>query len=233
MPKPPRGILGMLSPTRPLVIGTVHEPTGLAIARRGGRSLIGVDLLEARLDCLHGKKFPEVWPLPVIATARHPREGGSNSLPLTTRRILLESSLEWASAIDVELRSSSQLSTVVAGAHREGLTVILSHHDFKATPSLRQLDTLAVRAASEGADVFKVATLLRDRSDLVRLIEFQSRAHDVPVVAMGMGVAGRFSRIVLGGLGAPLCYGWLGRPQVPGQWPASGLRALLNEVLPA
>lgn len=194
---------------------------------------MGVDLLEVRLDCLHGVDLPRAWPLPVIATARHPDEGGSGRLSGERRAGLLREAFSWAAAVDVELRSARALAPVIAGAHQHGRTVILSHHDFKATPSLRSLRTLASKAAASGADLFKVATLLRDRSDLVRLIEFQAGKSPVPVVAMGMGAAGRFSRLVLGGFGAPLCYGWLGKPQVPGQWPAEELRSLLTGVLPA
>ena len=69
-------------------------------------------------------------------------------------------------------------------------------------------------------------------NDLGRLIEFQSAKLQVPVTCMGMGPAGRFSRIVLSGFGAPLCYGWLGKQQVPGQWPALKLAGVLSEVLP-
>jgi 3-dehydroquinate dehydratase-1 len=147
--------------------------------------------------------------------------------------MILEDALGWASAVDVELRSSGALAPVIAAAHQCGRTVILSHHDFVKTPSLPSLRRLAARAAAEGADVFKVAAQLRNPADLRVLIEFQSGPNPVPVAAMGMGSAGRFSRIVLAGFGAPLCYGWLGKPQVPGQWPAAGLRRLLTEVLPA
>jgi 3-dehydroquinate dehydratase-1 len=75
--------------------------------------------------------------------------------------------------------------------------------------------------------------LIREPRDLQRLIEFQSGARNLPVTAMGMGPAGRFSRIVLCGFGAPLCYGWLGNPQVSGQWPALELRGLLSGILPS
>lgn len=135
--------------------------------------------------------------------------------------------------MDVELRSARALAPVIAAAHQHGRTVILSHHDFRATPTLVSLKKLVARAAGEGADLFKVATLLRDRADLQRLIDLQLEASLVPVAAMGMGPAGRFSRLVLGGFGSPLCYGWLGKPQVPGQWPALKLAGLFAEVLPA
>lgn len=223
----------LLSTGRPLVVGTLHEPTALKWLREATKAgLRGLDVLEARLDCLGGLDLPSRWPLPVIATARHPGEGGCGNLSLSMRRRLLGEAIPWASAIDVELRSAKALATVVAQAHQHGRSVILSHHDFKSTPSLAVLKKLAARAASEGADVFKVAALLRDPRDLQRLIELQVSSPGVPVVAMGMGGAGRFSRLVLSGFGSPLCYGWLGKPQVSGQWPALRLRGLLAEVLP-
>jgi 3-dehydroquinate dehydratase-1 len=228
-----KSIQGLISAGRTLVVGTLHERTGLQRIRRGGSALSGLDLLEVRLDCLDGAKLPEEWPLPVIATARHPDEGGSNCLSKARRAALLYDAVSWSASVDVELRSARALAPVIAEAHQHGRTVILSHHDFKATPSLKSLRSLAAKAAESGADLFKVATFLRDRSDLMTLIEFQAGSSPVPVVAMGMGNAGRFSRMVLAGFGAPLCYGWLGKPQVPGQWPAMELRSLLNGVLPA
>lgn len=125
------------------------------------------------------------------------------------------------------------MPSVIATVHQHGRILIVSHHDFAATPSVATLKKLARRAAAEGADLFKVATFLRDRDDLMRLIEFQTAEAGVPVVAMGMGPAGRFSRIVLAGFGAPLCYGWLGTPQVPGQWPALELPGLLAGLMPS
>lgn len=216
------------------MIGTLHEPKGLRLASSGKPSrLAGVDVLEARLDHLVGLTLPKSWPLPVIATARHPAEGGAGSLSPSQRRNLLGDSLEWADAIDVELRSASALSPVIAGAHQHGATVILSHHDFRTTPGMASLKTLAKKAADQGADLFKVAVTLRTPGDLSRLIEFQSSSTPVPVASMGMGPAGRFSRLVLAGFGSPLCYGWLGVPQVPGQWPALELKSLFDSILPA
>jgi len=224
----------LLSKDRPLIVGTLHDATGLKWLKGAPKTTLrDLDLLEARLDSIGHLELPKKWPLPVIATARHPGEGGVGNLSLTKRRDLLASALPWAAAIDVELRSAKVLAPVIAEAHQAGSTVILSHHDFKGTPSLGVLKKLASRAASEGADVFKVATLLRDPKDLQRLIDLQLSSPGIPVVAMGMGGAGRFSRLVLSGFGSPLCYGWLGKPQVSGQWPALRLRSLFSEALPS
>ena len=219
-----------------LVVGTLHDQTGLKFLKRtiARDSLLrGIDLLEVRLDALPQASLPVHWPRPVIATARHPSEGGAGTLSQSNRHALLESALPWASALDIELRSARALAPVIAQAHQHGRSLILSHHDFKATPTLLMLKKLASQAAAHGADLFKVATLLRDRHDLQRLIDLQLSRTEIPVIAMGMGDAGRFSRIVLAGFGTPLCYGWLGSPQVSGQWPAQKLRGILDEVLPA
>jgi 3-dehydroquinate dehydratase-1 len=220
----------------PLVVGTLHDQSGLKFLKRAAvrdSLLRGIDLLEVRLDALPLTGLPVRWPLPLIATARHPAEGGAGNLSQSRRQALLESALPWASALDIELRSAHSLAPVIAHTHQQGRTLILSHHDFKATPTLPMLKKLASQAAAHGADLFKVATLLRDRHDLQRLIDLQLSRTEIPVIAMGMGDAGRFSRIVLAGFGTPLCYGWLGSPQVPGQWPAQKLRGILGEVLPA
>lgn len=224
----------LLSRGRSLVVGTLHDSKGLALLKKRGSLLAGaVDVLEARLDHVDMDTLPSLWPLPVIATARHPGEGGNGNLRAWERASLLTVALPWAAAIDVELRSAGALSAVIAEAHQHGRTVILSHHDFSATPTLAALGKLARRASDAGADLFKVATTLRGPGDLRRLIDFQSAPLPIPVTTMGMGPAGKFSRLVLCGFGAPLCYGWLGAPQVSGQWPALQLKGLLSEVLPA
>lgn len=223
----------LLDLDRPLVVGTLHESSGLKLINKENLAPFPLDILEARLDALMPTAVPTKWPLPMIATARHPEEGGNGSLSLPRRRELLEETLSWASALDIELRSAKELDVVIAAAHQYGRTVILSHHDFESTPTLATLKKLAKRAADQGADLFKIATQLHDRSDLQRLIEFQTSDLPLPVTTMGMGSAGRFSRLVLCGFGAPLCYGWLGKPQVPGQWPALELAGLLAGMLPS
>lgn len=218
------------------VVGTLHDRKGATFINKAttcSSMLKGVDVLEVRLDSFPLDLIPARWPRPVIATARHPAEGGGGNLSLSRRRALLESFLPRASALDIELRSAVSMSSLLAETHQQGKTLILSHHDFEATPTLSSLKQLVSKAADHGADLFKVATLLRDHQDLQRLINLQGCNTRIPVVTMGMGATGRFSRVVLAGFGAPLCYGWLGSPQVSGQWPALELRSVLDQILPS
>jgi len=50
----------------------------------------------------------------------------------------------------------------------------------------------------------------------------------LPLAVMGMGGLGFGSRILFAQCGSVLNYGWLHRPNVPGQWSALELKRLLN-----
>jgi len=106
--------------------------------------------------------------------------------------------------------------------------VILSYHDFEATPSLKKLRETIRKARDAGADIPKIATLLKTPSDAARLLEAFDGAG--PVALMGMGALGRASRLLLAQAGSALNYGWLHKPQVSGQWSAAELRRILDRL---
>ncbi len=82
------------------------------------------DLFELRLDALFAKG-PEVEAAladlraPLIITARHPREGGSNQLSARKRRALLVRFLPYAAYVDIELRSAGAFAAILAEARSE------------------------------------------------------------------------------------------------------------------
>ncbi|MFI0348388.1 MAG: type I 3-dehydroquinate dehydratase [Chthoniobacterales bacterium] len=217
----------------PLVVGTLHSPFCLKKVEQNFKKLAqgeGIDFLEARLDLLPIEKLPTHWPLPVIATARHPKEGGENNLSLRERRQLLEHSLSWCRAIDVELRSAKQLASTIACAHAEGKFVIGSFHDFKTVPSDPRLRELVVRAREANVDILKVAVTINDEAAFLRLVEFQQLEKSFPLATMGMGEKfGKISRLILPAFGSTLAYGWLAKPQVVGQWSVEQLALLFSE----
>ncbi|MEI7773411.1 MAG: type I 3-dehydroquinate dehydratase, partial [Verrucomicrobiota bacterium] len=72
-----------------------------------------------------------------------------------------------------------------------------------------------------------------DRWELERLLSFLNwgeRQSAGGLSVMGMGAYGQISRLVLGRCGSVLNYGYLDRPQVPGQWPAELLKQRLLEL---
>jgi len=217
--------------TRPEIVATAHNAAGLRTAsslRRGE-----VDLVELRLDLLRGVRgaMPKLR-VPVLLTARHPAEGGAKSLSAAGRRNLLAEFLPEARAVDVELRSVTSFQSLLREADRRGVRKIISFHDFSGTPSLPRLRRTVARAAQQGADIIKIATFLRGPRDLAVLLSLQASAKSTRLATMGMGPLGRISRLALAAAGSRLVYGYLDRAQVPGQWPAVGLRRRIAEVMP-
>lgn len=186
------------------------------------------DFFELRLDQL----FPirdtveqEISQLkaPVIVTARHPGEGGANSLSSARRRDLLLRFLPYAKYVDVELRSADSLHSLLP---QNDVARILSLHDFDSTPTPRSLHAKARKAKSLGAAIFKVATRTDTPAQLARLLEFISEDEvGLPVAAMGVGSLGALSRILLAGCGSCLAYASLAEANVDGQLPVPELRS--------
>ena len=179
-------------------------------------------LFELRLDvmCTIADELERMMtrlPAPIIVTARHPGEGGSNNLSGSQRRELLLRFLPNAAFIDVELRCVSELQPVLKLAARLRVGRIISSHDLRGTPTAARLDQLARSAEAASADVFKIATLTRSRDNLACLDRFfEANKPRIRIALMGFGPLGRISRESFATRSA-LNYAHLGRAQVDGQ----------------
>ena len=219
------------------VVGTLHSASSLSAGLKLRKGAL--DFLELRVDAFAAQdgfdldgleKHVARLKIPLIVTVRHPLEGGAGSLPLARRRALFERFLPYASLVDVELRSAKALKDVIDEAHAQGIAVILSHHDFRATPSLVRLQELRRKAARLGASIFKVAATANTPRDLATLVDFLTQSKAPALAVMGMGAFGKISRLTLGRAGSVLNYGYLDRAQVSGQWPAPLLKERLAEL---
>jgi 3-dehydroquinate dehydratase-1 len=190
-------------------------------------------LFELRLDQLAddiGQLEQEISRLraPIIITARHPREGGANTLSLRQRRKLLTHFLPHANYLDIELRSVLALRPLLVLAKQRKVRRIISFHNFQATPATRVLLAKARAAETQGASIFKVATRTDTPLELGRLLDFIGNPNmRVPVSAMGIGRLGSISRVLLARAGSALIYGSLmARTDIEGQLSLEELRAL-------
>ena len=211
------------SPKSP-VVGIVDSPAALSSALELPAE--AVDYLEWRADCLPAARRIPASRFPWILTVRHSLEGGRRKLSPAERNAIFSALLPSAWAVDIELRSFASLAATVGSARSRNVQVIASFHDFKKTPATGKLRDLAARASDEGADIFKLATRTESPADICRLLDlFQSSS--LPLAVMGMGSLGFGSRILFARCGSVLNYGWLHRPNVPGQWPALELKRIL------
>ena len=217
----------------PLVVAAVHSLAGLRLAGRIGNG--EVDVVELRLDALEGnaaeiRKFMARSTIPILLTARHPAEGGVGSLSGQRRRELFEEFLPFAAFADVELRSAGAMRKIIAAARESGIGVVISDHHFHKIPTLAQMRERRLRAFAMGADIFKLAALAESAGSVARLLDFVSAAGGSPLAVMGMGKLGQVSRLVLACAGSVLNYGYLDRPNAPGQWEARELKLLLRRL---
>ena len=240
---PPRSIYSTRRPGRaePKVVAVIFSRADLI---RAGRLRPSPDFFELRLDALE-PVIDEIEPsirslnLPLIVTARHPREGGLNNLNAARRAALLWRFLDQATYVDIELRALGELRSVSRRARRKKIGLIISFHNLNATPSLASLRAKARAAKSQGADIFKIATRTDTREQLARLIKFFDEADacravagrrrvDLPISAMGIGKLGRVARLELARRGSALVYASIGRSRVQGQIPIGQLRSTLE-----
>jgi 3-dehydroquinate dehydratase-1 len=215
----------------PQIVGVIFT---LADMERAVRWRNPPDLFELRLDALFTRREEVDTAIgglraPLIITARHPREGGSNQLSARQRRGLLLRFLPRAAYVDIELRAAGTFAALLEEARAKSIRTILSFHDFNETPSPPRLDEIARTAQSFSADILKIVTRTDTSAQLARLLNFFQRERlEMKIAAMGVGRLGRISRFEFARHGSALNYGHLGSPQAEGQLSITQLRHILQ-----
>ena len=199
------------------------------------------DMAEIRLDLLivdgTAGVEPALWRhlqgLPLLFTARRHDEGGARVLNAAVRMGLLESVLEQAAWIDLEVASIDDMGGLLPTLEAMKIPWIASMHDFEKLPDTVVLESAVRRALDAGAGAFKAAAHLRHPADLARLAEFQLADHGLPVATMGMGPLAAVSQLLCDQCGSVLNYGYLGKTATaPGQWDAALLKKTIARLAP-
>jgi len=221
---------------RPVVVAAGGEADLDALAAPGGAGIVELradlfdppapERVEAALVQLRGAHRP------VVFTARAAAEGG-RPMPEELRAELYRVALPHVAAIDIEIASEARVAELVPRARAAGCTMILSFHDFNATPPRQVLLALVDRARALGADLPKLATHTATLDDLHTLLEVTAAARADGVVTLGMGPFGPLSRLVLPAAGSLLTYGAAGTGTAPGQLPVAELAALVRRLFPS
>lgn len=200
---------------------------------------LGAEVIELRLDLM---EKPREGPAlltrldgtgaPLIATNRPRREGGAWKESEEGRLSLLADAAGHAWAVDLESSTvapaRSQLRRRLRGTRT---ALILSRHDFRATPAPGTLRSWFSAMFRAGADVAKVAVTARRPEDLHGLLD-ALRGQRRPVVGIAMGVAGAPSRVMAGLFGSVLTYGCVDEPRAPGQMRVDRLRRMVESLHP-
>jgi 3-dehydroquinate dehydratase-1 len=168
---------------------------------------------------------------PILLTVRAAAEGGK-AMDEGLRLAIYEAALAEVDAIDVELASAALVAQLLPAAKAAGRTIVLSAHDFAATPPRGALRALVEHAFAAGADVAKLATHAPTLADLRTLLDVTRDAAGRPVATLAMGPMGPLSRFVLAAAGSVLTYASVGAPTAPGQLPLAELATLVRRFFP-
>lgn len=162
----------------------------------------------------------------------------SNNPSLSFNRLCaaIEAGAEY---IDTELEYPDDLQLQLRNRARSaGTKLIVSWHNFSATPPLKQLLEVYRSCAEKGADVVKIVTTANSLIDATRTMRLyrsvarlpRKRGNRPPLAAFAMGSAGKFTRYLSLKLGSPLSYTYPdgAKATAPGQYSESQLAALLE-----
>ena len=190
----------------------------------------GVSLIELRLDLI-GEEPDRIYHMipghvKTIATCRPEDYSDPDRIQL------LQACMDLGAAyIDLEIESTeSYLESLIAYARRSGTITILSYHNFKTTPDVKELEQILGRCYERGADVAKIAVQINTPLELNTLLGL----YRLPgkKVVLGMGKLGRISRVAGPYLGAEFTFGSPGNGSetAPGQISYSQLKDIYKVI---
>jgi 3-dehydroquinate dehydratase type I len=215
----------------------IIEPTTERAVRvmAGARGLF--DLVELRVDYIKDPALEILFQRreqPCIVTNRRKEEGGRYQGDERRRRGILRAAVQLGfEFVDLELGSGrSAVDEVMENQTQTRL--ILSHHDLKKTPPLRELRGLCRRMVRHGADIIKIVTLARSWEDNLKVLSLIPYALEQKqkIVALCMGDRGKMSRVFAPLMGASWTYAPLirERASAPGQLTARELREIWRRL---
>ncbi|MBQ6376396.1 MAG: type I 3-dehydroquinate dehydratase [Lachnospiraceae bacterium] len=227
----------------PVMTADLHEAEILAHEA----AFEGADLIEFRADPLIGNERLSLLPdflmairrasgdLPLLFTVRTKEEGGSYPIsdPLYTKALLAASKSGLIDIADIEAMRADA-PDLIRTIHGYGIPVLLSNHDFDATPPSMTIVSRLLKMEEMGADIAKAAYMPEKAADTGALLSASAYAGtllSIPHIAISMGAAGQPSRELCEVFSSALTFGTAGgRGSAPGQMDVAALRSRLREV---
>lgn len=208
-----------------------------------------IDIVEFRadyyLDIFNLEKTIEVLKelknilndIPIIFTIRSKKEGGELEIDIDKyvelNKNIIKSNL--IDTIDVEIFiGDNYVNDIVDLAHRKGIKVIGSNHDFENTPSKEEIINRVKKMQILNTDIIKIAVMPKDKKDVIELIsateEVVDNFLDRPIIAISMGKEGIITRISSEIFGSCITFASLDRVSAPGQINIDDLKKILDII---
>lgn len=216
-------------------------------------SSLDVDVIEWRVDFFDNVGSTEMLKTvlkeirrilqnkPLLFTFRSAKEGGEKELSTVDYMELNKAIVETGQVdfIDVELfTGDDEVRSLIHIAHKKGVHVIVSNHDFTKTPSKEEIISRLCKAQDLGGDIPKIAVMPTCTRDVLTLLDatltMKEQFANRPIITMSMAGKGVISRLSGEVFGSALTFGAAKKASAPGQVAVAELRqylALINKSL--
>ncbi len=173
--------------------------------------------------------------IPVLFTRRSSREGGEKialdeAAVLAMYAAVMES--RTIELIDYEMvNDAAHIAQVRAISKANGIQLVLSFHNFQATPSCQELCDKFELAQNLGGDIAKVAVMPQRLEDVLTVLSAtlaSSQKLDIPLISMSMGAYGSLTRLFGWTCGSAMSFAVGAASSAPGQVPIEDLHAVLE-----
>jgi 3-dehydroquinate dehydratase-1 len=175
---------------------------------------------------------------PILFTLRISSEGGAQQIDPQIRTRYIDAVVRSGliDLVDIELCNGPDVvGSIIKAAHDHATRVILSFHDFQATPGDQTLLTTISAMISQGADIAKIACMPREPADVLRLLQVTLSARqtfsNVPLCMTSMGGLGLLSRVAGFLFGSDMAFAAGAASSAPGQIAIGEARALTQALL--
>jgi 3-dehydroquinate dehydratase type I len=195
-------------------------------------SLEGVRFAEIRLD-ISRITVPEIRSVfttdkQLVATCREGFYGRDERMDR-----LIEAIRSGATFVDVETEADEDFrQTIAKYAALNNSKIIVSYHNFDETPSLPEMCNIVDTCKQQGADIVKLVTTAKCKSDAARVLSLYDKYTDTSLVAFAMGEAGLITRVACLFLGAPYTYAAISddKPLANGQISMEKIKNVINNL---
>ena len=210
-------------------------------------SALPVDVAEWRVDWYEdifdfekveetAKQLREVLgEMPILFTFRTSKEGGEKAIetPVYVELNQKISATGYVDLVDMEaFTGDDAVKAVVEEAHKHGVKVVASNHDFDKTPAKSDIIYRLRKMQELGADIPKIAVMPQNKKDVLTLLaateEMVNNYADRPIITMSMAATGVISRVCGEVFGSSMTFGAAKKASAPGQMGVNDLNTVLG-----
>jgi len=173
--------------------------------------------------------------VPILFTFRTKAEGGEKELNAKPYAMLNKMMIASGNIdlVDIEVfTAKEEVTSIIETAHKHGVTVVGSSHDFAKTPEKEEIIKRLCYMQDIGVDIPKIAVMPQNKKDVLVLLsateEMASEYANRPIITMSMAGMGAVSRVAGETFGSAITFGALKEVSAPGQIQVEDLKKILE-----